>query len=218
MPNDAGTPIQANFDKLTDKKEVKFYFRTVKLTDDQGKETGETFKRPDVKLEIPVPSVEGVIAIIEAGGKGLDLLLEAASNVVIDRAREIVNEKEDASQDNFPFEMVSWEAIANLPKAERRGGGISKEIWEDFGKDYMEVMPGVTGKPIKAIEMGCKLLLTKFATVKTNKAVLTKMKEYLAVYLNSSPNAQQFVECVDFLNEKATALLNVSDEDLLKAL
>lgn len=215
---DTNENISANYDKLNDKKEVKFYFRTVKLTDDAGKETGETYKRPDVKLELPVPSVEGVISIIETGGKGLELLLEAASNVVIDRAREIVNEKEDISQDNFPFELISWEAIAKLPKAERRGGGISKEVWEDFGKDYMEVMPAATGKPIKTIELGCKLLLTKFATVKTNKAVLRRMQEYLAVYINSSPNAAQFIECVEFLNEKAKLLLKVSDEDILAAL
>ena len=122
------TPIVANYDNTVDFIAAKFHFKKTKV-----EETGEDYKRPTVELEkLPVPSVEGVIAILQSGGKQLDLLMEAVQNIVLDRARELVNEKEDINAENFPYDQLSWEKIATLPKAERRGGGISKETWEEF--------------------------------------------------------------------------------------
>lgn len=209
--------IKANFDNKVDVKEVKFHFKKQAVEVD-GKATGDFTKRPTVTLNLPTPSVEGIIAILEAGGKQLDLLMEAVQEVVFGRAREIVNEKEDISQDNFPMEEMSWEKIANLPKAERRGGGISKETWEEFAKDYIAVMPGVTGKTADQIGNAAKILLNKFAACKTNKPVLGLLKEQIGLYVTHSPNAGEYAECVEFLNNKAETLLKMSDEDLLKNL
>lgn len=207
------TQIKANFDNKVDIKETKFHFRKVK-----DEVSGVESKRPTVNIPIPTPSVEGLIAIIEKGGKELELLLEAAFNVVVDQAREDINANESVDETNFPYSHLSWEYIANLPKAERRGGGISKELWEDFAKDYIAVMPGVTGKPKESVELAAKVFLNKFAQVKTDKKVLTLLKNYLAMYINSSPNAEQFAECVDFLDKKATTLLEADSTALLEAL
>lgn len=203
--------IQAKFDNKIDVKEVKFHF---KKTKDQ--ETGlEGTKRPTVELALPVPSVEGVISILENGGKGLELLLEAVQEIVISRAREIVNEKEDISQENFPLDELNWEKIANLPKAERRGGGISKETWEEFTKDYTAVMPGVTGKTAEQVTNAAKILLNKFNQVKTNKPVIKLLKDQLGLYVTNSPNAETYQECVEFLTQKADTLLSMDDAALL---
>lgn len=202
--------IKAKFNHLVDVREVKFSFR--KVVDEKSKV--ET-KRDAVELAIPVPSVEGIIAAIEAGGKGLELLLEAAADVVLSRAREIVNEKEDINQDNFPLDKLTWEDIANLPKAERRGGGISKEIWDDFAKDYIHVMPAVTGKSPEQIGNAAKILLNKFNAVKSNKPVLKLMQQQLALYINNTANAELYKECVDFLSTKVDGLLSMTDEDAL---
>lgn len=210
--------IQANFDKNVDMKEMKFHFKSQKLTDAQGNDTGETFKRPTVEVTLPVPSVEGLIAIIEAGGKQLELLQEVAADVIASAARDIINEKEDVTQDNFPMDKITWEFIANMPKAERRGGGISKESWDDFCKDYITVMPAITGKPVEAVTNASKIYLNKFASVKTNKKILNLLKDQLGLYLDNSPNAETHVECVKFLVEKAERLLQISDEELLSNL
>lgn len=207
--------IKAKFDNKVDVKEVKFHFKKVALTDNEGKEIGEHTKRPTVELATPVPSVEGIIAIIEGGGKPLELLLDAAAEIVIARAREIINEKEDITQDNFPLEQLAWEAIANLPKAERRGGGIGKEVWEDFGKDYLATMPSVTGKTAEQIGNAVKILLAKFAPCKTNKPVLNKLKEQLGIYAVNSPQSESFADCIEFLTQKADTLLAVDDAALL---
>lgn len=207
------TQIKANFNNKVDIKETSFFFRKVK-----DEASGVETKRPTVKLPIPTPSVEGIVAIIEAGGKGLELLLEACYDYVVDQAREYVNANENVDETNFPYETLSWEHIANLPKAERRGGGIAKEQWEDFAKDYIAVMPAVINKPKEAVELAAKLFLNKFNAVKTDKKVLTVLNQYLGMYLTASPRAEEFVDCVEALMKKAEALLAADSSKLLEAL
>lgn len=202
--------IVANFDNKVDVKDYKFHFKKVK-----DEATGLESKRPTVELSLPIPSVEGIIAILEAGGKQLELLQEAVAEVIVSRARELVNDKEDISQDNFPMEELAWEKIATLPKAERRGGGIGKETWEEFSKDYVAVMPAITGKTAEQIGNAAKILLNKFNAVKTNKPVLKLLKEQLGLYATNSPNAETYAECVAFLVDKADSLINMDEAALL---
>ena len=207
------TKIKANFNNKVDVRSFKFHFKRVK-----DEATGLESKRPTVELDLPIPSVEGIIEILEKGQenpKGLELLLEAVSDIITNRARELVNDKDDISQENFPLNELSWEKIANLPKAERRGGGISKETWEEFSKDYITVMPTVTGKTAEQIGNAAKILLNKFNAVKTNKPVLKLLKEQLAMYLSNSPNAETYTECVEFLVNKAEALYAMDEAALL---
>lgn len=203
-----------NFDNTVDKVEVKFNFRKV-VTKDEATGIETENKRPTVALELPLVSVEGAVKIFEAGGKQLELMIEAMREVQISRARELVNEKEDINAANFPYDQLTWEAIANLPKAERRGGGIPKETWEDFAKDYISVMPAVTGKSAEQVANAAKILINKFQLVKTNKPVLKLLKEQLTIYVNNSQRAEDFGECVQFLVEKADTFLNLDDAALM---
>ena len=202
--------VQANFDNTVDVQEVNFSFR--KVTDDK---TGVEYKRPTITLPVLKPSVEGLVKILETGGKGLELLLEAAADVVVSRARELINENEDINAENFPYEELLWDKIASLPKAERRGGGIPKETWEEFIKDYIAVMPSLTGKTVDKVENAARNFANKFAAVKTNKKVLGLLVDQLGIYTEGATNAEQFVECINFLTEKADKLVNMSEEELL---
>lgn len=203
--------IVPNFDNKVDFKEVKFSFRTVK-----DAETGLESKRATIESKIPVPSVEGIIAIIEAGGKGLELLMEAAADVVVQRARELLADDEKLVE--VPLDALIWEVIANLPKAERKGRGIPKETWEEFSADYIAIMPSVTGKTAEQVGNAAKILLNKFQAVKSNKKVVELLKGQLALYLNSSPNAEAYSECVEFLMNKADTLMQADEAALLAAL
>lgn len=203
--------ISANYNKFVDEKEVKFSFRTVK-----DEATGLESKRATIEQKLPVPSIEGIIAILEAGGKQLELLQDTVAEVIYGRAREILADDEKLTE--VPVDQLTWEIIANLPKAERKGRGIPKETWEDFSKDYVAVMPSVTGKTAEQVGNAAKILLNKFAQVKTNKPVVNLLKGQLALYLNSSPNAESFSECVEFLVNKADALLAADEAALLEAL
>lgn len=204
--------IVARFNNLVDVKESKFSFKS-------DKETG--FKRPTVELHLPVPSVEGIVFILENADtrpKELELLLESLADVVQAQARSIVNDDEKISQENFPLDKVTWEAIANMPKAERRGGGIAKETWEEFATDYLAVMPAATGKDLERVGLAAKLLTGRFAQVKTQKPVIEALQLQLGIYVSVSPRAEEFTEVIEFLNKKAEALLNISEEEMLAAL
>lgn len=206
--------VAANFDNTVDKVATKFNFRKVVTKDETSGLEVET-KRPSVEIELPLLSVEGIVIEFEAGGKRLELIVEAIREVQIQRAREIVSEREDITAENFPYDQLTWEVIANLPKAERRGGGIAKEVWEEFGKDYIAVMPGATGKSLEQVTNASKILLNKFQQIKTNKVVLQLLKDQLAIYANDSPKAEEFSDCINFLADKADTFLKMDDAALL---
>lgn len=204
-------PIVANFDKLVDFKEVKFNFRTVK-----DEATGLESKRASIEAKLPVPSVEGLVAILEGGGKGLELLLEVAADVIYQRGREILADNDKLTE--LPLEGLTWEAIANLPKAERKGRGIPAETWKEFSEDYLAVMPAVTGKTPEQIGNAAKIFLNKFQSVKTNKPVIELLQGQLGIYVNNSPSAENFQDVIEFLLNKSEALLNADEKELLAAL
>lgn len=204
--------INVNYDYKIDTKAVEFKFK--KSVD---KTTGiETIRTP-VELAIPYPSVEGIVAILEAGGKELELLMESMQGVVNASARDILYDdtKGALNATNFPIDKLSWKYIANIPKVQRRGGGIPKETWDKFAVDYCEVMPGATNKSIEQVANAAKILVGKLQAVRTNEPVLNLLVEMLAVYAEKSPNIEDFAECVNFLTDKAEQFLNVSDEELL---
>ncbi len=202
--------IKANYDFEVDVQDVVFNFKKSK-----DKASGiETIREP-VQLAIPYPSVTGLIAILEAGGKGLELLLEAVQNVVNTASRDLLYDDTTFSAATFPVEKVSWEFIANIPKVQRRGGGIPKETWEGFELDYLEVMPSVTGKSIEQVANAAKILKNKLAQVKTNEPVLQLLVQQIALYAENSSNLEEYQDCVAFLLNKADTFLNVSEEELL---
>ncbi len=213
--------VVATSDKAVDYKPYKFSFKTQVLKDEQGNEISKS-KRPTLEFtHFPVPSVEGLEIAAAAGGKQLQLILEAMETIVLNRAREIINENEAISPDNFPYNLVTWEAIANQPDSERRGRGIPKEQWEEFAKDYIAVMPGVTGKTEKQIAAAAEILLDKFNKLRSNrdfKKILRLLLDQIALYLSNSPNAETYMDCVSFLTDKGERLLNAEEVSLLEVL
>ena len=202
--------IKVNYDFAVDVKSTQFNFKKSK-----DKESGiETIRHP-VVLALPYPSIDGIVAILEKGGKGLELLQEALEDVVNKAARDILYDDTALNAATFPVDKVSWEAIANLPKVQRRGGGIPKETWEAFGEDYIAVMPEATGKTIEQVTHMVKVLLGKLNAVKTNKPVLQLVVEQLGVYAEHSENLEEYSDCLAFLLNKAETFLNVSEEELL---
>lgn len=202
--------LKVNYDAQVDTKQVQFNFK--KSTD---KETGIETVRNAVQLAMPYPSIEGIVAILEAGGKQLELLQEAIEKVINDAARELLYEDVTLTAGTFPTGKISWDAISQQPKAQRRGGGIPKETWEGFAQDYVDVMPEITNKTVEQVANAAKILMGKLAQVKTNEPVLQLLVGQLAVYADNSPNATEYQECIEFLLNKAETFLNVSDEELL---
>lgn len=194
-------------------KQTQFNFKKTK-----DKDTQIEIVRKPVILALPYPTVAGIIAILETGGKELELLMEAVEGVVNSTARDLLADELELNAATFPVEKLSWAAIANMPKAARRGGGIPKETWEAFAADYMEVMQAAAGKTVEQATNAAKLLLNKFQTIKTNEPVLKYMLTQLGLYAEASANLAEYQDCVEFLMTKADAFMNVSEEDLLQNL
>lgn len=206
--------IKTNYNFDVDVKPVLFRFKTSVEKDAEGNTVSET-KRDPLELPLPIPSVKGIVDILEEGGKPLELLMDAVESIVIQTARAMISEDNTINAVTLPVDKLSWSAIANMPKAERSGGGIAKEVWEDFASDYIKTMPEVQGKTVEQVTNAAKILQNKLAAVKTNKPVLSKMVEFLTVYISNSKRADEFTGCVEFLVNKADKLINTTPEELL---
>ena len=197
--------IQANHNPLIDNKEITFNFRKTK-----DEETGVESKRAAVTLNLGIPSVEGIVQILEAGGKQLDLLRSAVETVITDYVKSVLGDDTSLTSDNFPIDSVTWEAIANQPDSERRGRGIPKEVWEDFIKSYMQIMPGLLGKTEDVIKRQAVILAAKFQPLRNHEKkleLLPKFVEMLALYVSNAPDAEQFTGPVEFLLKKAEDMM-----------
>lgn len=207
------THVSANFDNKVDIVDVTFSFRKTK---DQA--TGIETKRPSVELKVPYPSIEGIAEIYNAGDKQLALLRECVNDVINSRIRYLLSEDENLSQENFPFDKVTWEAIANLPKSERKGAAIAKELWEEFSKDYISVMPSLNGKSVEQCTNHTIIYMKKFAQCKTDKKILNVLSTQLDLYTASAPNAESFGELLMFLKDKIKTYMAAETEALLSNL
>lgn len=187
--------------------QAHFHFRT----DAEGN------KRDSLSLDLPIPSYDDLINILEEKGKAYELLQEAMLAVVMKEAKPIVDADTSISADTFPYDKVAWATIANKPKTVSRIA-ISKEDWDAFFSDYLDVMPEATGKTVEQVQNMIKILAAKLNPVKTNEPVLDLVLSQLAVYLGSSSSAADHVQCVNFLVDKANSFKNVTPEELLSAL
>ena len=189
--------------QATENKPFKFRFNKDKMGN----------QRKTVELSLPVLTFAGVIAALEVGGKQAELVLEVCADTIRKAAASIVGDNEGIAQDTFPMDKISWDAIANQSRAERQS--IADEVWEAFCKDYIEVMPSVTGKKVEAVTNATIVYLKKFSIVKTDKATIGKLKDQLALYMENSKNAEQFTEILDLLLNKADTYLSANEVQLL---
>jgi len=181
----------------------------------KDKDTGIVTIRESVNLAIPYVTTDGILAILEAGGKELELLLATLETVVSNRARDLLYKDLYATAASFPVAQTSWSVIANLPKAVR---GIPKEVWAAFTQDYVETMPEATGKTVEQVSNMARILGNKLTAIRSNKQVLNLCIEQLAIYADNSAKAVDFAPCIEALMEKADSYLNAESEDLLSNL
>lgn len=193
----------------TQVKQVQFHFRV----NPQTKQ-----KRPSMTLPITLPTETGLAEIYNAGGRSLQKVLAVIEDAIIGHVRDILTDKPELTQATFPTEQANWESYVAVPDTERAIRGISKEVWEAFKADYMAVMPGLTGKKPETIALGAKAMIdNRFSAVKTDKKAIGILQNYLAIYMQS-PNAENFLECVSTLDEKATTLLAADTSNLAENL
>lgn len=214
---------------------AKFHFKKNEL--------GE--KRPTVELFVPLPSWDGVVAALNnttavtdkdgkevktknadgsevtvtIGAKVKDLILDLLSGSIIGAARDQVSDEKAPvnKQEELKMEALKLEAIALIPPSERRGGGISKETWADFFKDYVAVMPEKTGKKAEQVENAAKLFVARLQPVKTQKKILSFLKDQINLWFTSTStdSQEEFAEVYEFLTGKIDEFMKRDEAELL---
>ncbi len=216
-----GAALPTNPDPNHNVKEMKFGFRTIK-----DEKSGTETKRPSVEVKLPVLNFDGIVGVLKAarteeGRKQYELLESAINDTYAGAIKDFLADNPGVTSENFPYALFTWDALANQPESERRGRGIAKEVWEDFIKSYVGVMPGLTGKTVANIEKQAAILAQNLNPLKNHEdkeKILPQFKQALTVYMNGAgADAETFAPCVAFLTEKCDKFLNADKDANLAA-
>jgi hypothetical protein len=231
---DVEAQIQGNFVVM---EKVKFSFRTTEILDPAGDKTykdGEhkgkkyrEWKRPTLEVELPLVVRAGVIGALEANDKTTELLVDAARDIQIARARGILQDKIETdptitlTADDIPLDQLSLAAIASLPKS-ARGAGIPKEAIQAFIADYKQTLQRpeaialFSDKNPRApdvLERHAILIAGKFNQIKARQDLAAQMAGFLDVWLQVSDAAEEHVKVYSFMKEKLDAIVKGDSYD-----
>jgi hypothetical protein len=120
-------------------------------------------------------------------------------------ARIQVNDEEKPvnSQDDLDLTKLTIAYLANQPESERRGGGIAKELWDAFEKNYVTVKTQA-GKEAEKASNAAKIFAKKLQPVRTNKKILTFLKGELDSWFQSASkdDQEEFSGIYEYLMKK----------------
>ena len=181
----------------------KFNFKSRRITDENGNEIGRTKKQPSLTVDLPVPSTDEVISMLQAGGAEAVLLMTQIGDTIYQAARgqfdEIIeqfgdDDSKEVTADVLNYDQLSISYLANLPPSSRGVQAISDEEWQAFFEDYLAVMVAATGKTEDRIKNHINLF-KKPQKAKANKEVLKVLVDQLDIYLASSGNLEDTGTC-----------------------
>ena len=181
----------------------KFNFKSRRITDENGNEIGRTKKQPSLTVDLPVPSTEEVITMLQAGGAEAVLLMTQIGDTIYQAARgqfdEIIeqfgdDDSKEVTADMLNYDQLSISYLANLPPSSRGVQAISDEEWQAFFEDYLAVMVAATGKTEDRIKNHINLF-KRPQKAKANKEVLKVLVDQLDIYLASSGNLEDTGTC-----------------------
>jgi|ERR1017187_3672986 hypothetical protein len=197
---------------------IQFKFRSAGKVTKDGVEVPLP-ARAAVTLDLSFLTLTGLAGILNSGDeKQINFVLETLKNPILDLAKDQVDANLDITTDGLDTDKLTWEYISNMEPVVRRGNGIAKEVWEDFVKDYITVMPAATGRKVEVITRAATLLGQKLSSCKGQKKILQFLRDQLDVYFAATTRQADFVDCYQFLINKADTLILADAEDILKNL
>ncbi|TFZ81676.1 hypothetical protein [Candidatus Macondimonas diazotrophica] len=155
------------------------------------KNKDSNWKRPNVQLDVPAPSKDGIIAALNGDDPNVrDLVLDAVHGVVTSHLRSFVDNDLDFTQETCDAlaeeGKLSLKHIANIPKADRNT--MSKEELEAFASDYIETMPGITGKDVARVKAAAQLIVERFKRAAGDESVLAILQDQLVTFAENAPD------------------------------
>ena len=201
----AAALVEANVNYLP--KEMSFFFRTK----EEKNQLGETVKskRPTVKLNIPVITLDGVINLINEGnGTKIAGLLSVLEDVIYKQAKEQVDENEAIDQEKLDLTKLTLDYILTLPPSSRSSNAPSEEQWKAFELDYPAVMAAVQpDRTTEQISLARDLFLKKLTPVKDKPQMIKVLQDYIALWFTNSKQQEELTTVFEYINNRAEALL-----------
>lgn len=164
-------------------------------TEFRFRENKEKYKRPTLTLNVPYPSADYLIQVLQAGedNKVRSAVVDAINGIVVNYLRGKVNEKEDFSQEDLD-ELVakgqlSLETIATLPRSERNT--ITNADLATFGKVFIDVAAEVENDPELRVasQAGAQVAAATFADRLRSAAGKNDVLDRLQLMLEKFCNA-----------------------------
>lgn len=152
--------------------------------------TKKGYKRPTVSVEYDAPNSEGIVALLQGeDAKVVELIVDNVQGILQNHIRSYVDQDLDFSQESLDKLVeegkVSLEYIAHIPKADRNV--LSKEDLETFAQDYIEIMPGITGKDEARVQSAATLFVERFKRAAGDNQVLEILRDQLSVFAENAP-------------------------------
>lgn len=167
-----------------------FHFKKEKVRDEAGNVLGEGKKLPKADLYLPVPTTSYLASVLTGpDSKEKELLMTAVSGIIYEQARSQINDYRESTKDiteitsaALNYDKLLWEAIANMPRAERASSVPSDEDQQTFFDSYKAVMPEALNKGADKIAKHIELFKDGFKRIRSQKPMLEVFKDALAVY------------------------------------
>ena len=176
--------------------------------------TKDGIKRPTVSVEFDSPNAAGLIQLLQSEDpKVVSYLEDMTSSALAAHIRTYVDSDENFNQETLDAMVaegkISIEALANLPKSERNT--LTKEQLEDFARDYIAIMPEVTGKDVKRIQMAAGLFAERFKRCAGDNTVLAVLQEQLGVFIEAADSEvlSKHERALEYLAAKLEELLSI---------
>jgi hypothetical protein len=189
--------------------DVEHLFKFRKTKD---KETGVVTERANIVLNVPVPSVDGIINIIENADtrpKEFEFLMSLIHDGVISSIKDALGDDTSLTVENFPLSKFTFAELANAPESERGSRGLDKDLLAAFLEDYIAIMPAASGKDAKIVEKQAAVIGSKFATLRNHAQkdlLVAGFQKSLALYVEKTENLEDFASVVEYLTKRLDTL------------
>lgn len=208
-------------------KSFKFNFRARTIRDENGAEIGKAPKNPSIEVDLPVLTVEEIIAVLQNSDnvKEIKVIVDAVASIISSEAKAQLDDAiesfgdptEVATAQHLDFSKLDFSYIANLPEATRtRGPQISEDDWNTFYEDYKAVIIPATGKPEAKITNHINVF-KKPNSVKARKDIVGALLEHLDIYVSKTAMLEDTVSCVSKLQSRFAKIMSVEDTPLADA-
>ena len=204
-------------------KEVKMFFKTETLRDEEGNEIGKGRKHPDVVAILPMPTVEQVLQELAQEGPVRKLIMEAREDQVVTAARAQVNDWREKNPEGtftptlFDLSKLDLRTIALTPKKDRGGWAPSEQDTKDFIEDYKHVMVQVVGYDAKKVGTHCKNFEKGLTKIRLEKPILAKVKELLVMWASRTEAMEENQQIYDWYNARIDKWMKAEEKNTADA-